>query len=412
MSVATPAAQAQIIQIGTAKSCKGPGCSDRYDNPRNLGRKNNRQDAKYRANVKAYKPVNRGKYGFKVKYRKYNNIRKRGWGKNRCQQSPRHKYTKLRKIDGKGPRLIGGGLFRRYFVVRRSSDDQICGPRISVRHRDVNTVCQPRFKMKHQNLGKVCTPRVPAIKHRDLNTVCQPKFTMKHRSLDRVCTPRLPAIKHKNFDKFTCGRLVIHHTPNHKYKVPCDPNITAPTTNMEHVANDIKRFFTNKKKFCQLEKVYSGVSTGYPVETEEHGLAIVKKFKIKPKVYKYARWGGDSTDIKIRKRKVNTIKHIMVQVPRDGFFDKIGGLFKGSQFKTVKLSEAESKRIMMEQLMERGKIDWLVRMYPEERPNLQQIKIDYGLYRKPLFLKRMEAEQAKAAEEQARPNAPKALPGD
>ena len=250
--------------------------------------------------------------------------------------------------------------------------------------------------IKHRSLDKVCTPRLPKI---------------KHRSLDKVCTPRLPRIKHQNFDKFTCGRLVISHTPNHKYKVPCDPNITAPTTNMEYVADDIIRFFTRKRKFCQLEKLYSGVSPGYPIETQEHGTAIVKKFKIKNKVFESARWGGDSTDIKIRKRKVRAIKHIIVEVDRKGFFGGIAKLF-GKDRKTVKLSVEETRQIMIKQLMLRGKIDWLVRMYPEERPNLQQIKIDYGYYRKPLFLKKIEAEQAKQAADDETPPKPQPLPGD
>ena len=135
-----------MVQIGPAKSCKGPGCSDRYNNPKNLGRKQGTKLFKWRSNVKKYKPVNRGRYGYKVKYRKYNNIRKRGWGKNVCQKSPSHK--KQKKWARHKNRNIKGGLFRKWFVVNRSSNDQICGSRVSVRHKNLGTVCQPKFKMK------------------------------------------------------------------------------------------------------------------------------------------------------------------------------------------------------------------------------------------------------------------------
>jgi hypothetical protein len=43
-----------------------------------------------------------------------------------------------------------------------------------------------------------------------------------------------------------------------------------------------------------------------------------------------------------------------------------------------KLSREETKEIMIRELIKRQKYVWLVRMYPEERPNLDNLKTLYG----------------------------------
>ena len=72
-----------------------------------------------------------------------------------------------------------------------------------------------------------------------------------------------------------------------------------------------------------------------------------------------------------KEKEIRAVKHIIVEVPRSkDRFRKGNG---DPSLKKVKLSRAETKTIMMRELVERNKLNWLVRIYPEERQNIKSI---------------------------------------
>ena len=94
---------------------------------------------------------------------------------------------------------------------------------------------------------------------------------------------------------------------------------------------------------------YSGVSQGNVVETS-YGPAVVEDYVVKKDIYYPTR--------------------IIVSIPKSKPRDKKGE----PRLKMIKLSKAETKEIMIRELVKRRKFIWLVRMYPEERRNLDNLK--------------------------------------
>ncbi|MCS7073958.1 MAG: hypothetical protein NZ108_05785, partial [Bacteroidia bacterium] len=256
------------------------------------------------------------------------------------------------------------------FAIRhRNYQSKTCA-KLSIQHRDLSNKCYARLQIKHQNYQTKCYARLQ-IKHRDFSNKCYARLQIKHRSLHNVCYARLQ-VKHKSFDGFTCGRVLIKHVPLHKYKVYCDPNIKQPETNMERIGKEIKILFTRHKKFCKLNDIHSGVAVGNVIETSKYDKAIVKDYIVQKKILRYKRYpNGDSTMTCTKEKEIRAVKHIIVEVPRSK--DKYRTSNGNPALKKVKLSRAETKTIMMRELVERNKLNWLVRIYPEERQNLKAI---------------------------------------
>ncbi|MEM7036862.1 MAG: hypothetical protein AAF570_07785, partial [Bacteroidota bacterium] len=175
-----------------------------------------------------------------------------------------------------------------------------------------------------------------------------PPVRIKHQDLSRKCYPMI-VIKHKDMSKFSCTELRIRHTDLNKVKIPCDPNMRDHTTTMERIGKEVKYWFTRHKRFCKLEARYSGVSQGNVVETSV-GTAIVENYVVKKNLYYPVR--------------------IIVSIPKDRPRTKKGD----ARLKYIKLTREETKEIMIRELIKRRKFIWLVRMYPEERKNLESLK--------------------------------------
>lgn len=250
--------------------------------------------------------------------------------------------------------------------IRHKDLAQVCYPRFKVKHKDLQAKCLPRFKVKHKDLQSKCYP-TPKVKHKNLSAACLPRYKVKHKDLNNVCYKpavkvrhkslnnvcyRPIVIRHKNMDKLSCTELQIRHTDLNKVKIACDPNMRDHTTTMERIGKEVKYWFTRHKKFCKLEARYSGVSQGNIVETSL-GTAVVE-------------------DYVVRKNTYYPIK-IVVSIPRDKGRDKKGE----PRLSYHKLTREETKEIMIRELIKRQKFIWLVRMYPEERPNLDALKTLY-----------------------------------
>lgn len=88
------------------------------------------------------------------------------------------------------------------------------------------------------------------------------------------------------------------------------------------------------------------------IETS-YGLAVVKDYVVK--------------------KDKNYPTKLIVELARGKLRDSKGY----PRLKEIKLSEAETKEIMIRELIRRQKYIWLVRMYPEERKNLDDLKVLY-----------------------------------
>jgi hypothetical protein len=84
----------------------------------------------------------------------------------------------------------------------------------------------------------------------------------------------------------------------------------------------------------------------------------------------------DSTKAKIERRYVPGIRRIYVMVLKD--YDNPRLWTGKGNMKRVQLSELETKTIMVENLVKRNRLYWLVRMYPEERQNLPTLLEKYA----------------------------------
>lgn len=273
---------------------------------------------------------------------------------SRKQFEPKHLSTvrKMRKatypIVKMKHRRLNAKCTERYTKHKDLSSK--CYPRLKTKHRDLQSKCYPVPKVKHKNLSSVCMPKY-VVKHKNLSSVCyKPSAKIKHMDLSQKCYPRL-IIRHKNMNEYSCTEPKIIHTPLSKYKVLCDPNITKGTTTMQRIGKEIKYWFTKHKRFCDLEKRYSGVTVGVVVETK-YGTAVVTDYVVKKDIYYPVR--------------------IEVAIARPRTEDG------EPRVRTILLSREETKEIMIEELIKRKKYIWLVRMYPEERKNLEKLKELYA----------------------------------
>lgn len=142
------------------------------------------------------------------------------------------------------------------------------------------------------------------------------------------------------------------------------------------IAHSVKELFTNKQKHCKINAVNSGIAAGQVVQTEKYGKVVVSDFVIGKKKNSFYKF----IDKEEKKRapvtkKVSAVRNIVVKVPINEKPRKNNG---EPHFKKVKLSRAESKEIIMQQLVQRKNLSLLVQMYPEERENIDALKIKYG----------------------------------
>jgi len=120
---------------------------------------------------------------------------------------------------------------------------------------------------------------------------------------------------------------------------------------------------------------YAGFGAGQVVQTENYELAVVEDFIIRKREQQFVRWDADSTRYRIDKVKTPVVERIVVRVPRRGRWRGLDGRLLS---KKVKLSKQETKTLMLQALVQRNKLHWLVRMYPEEQPNLPVLVAKYA----------------------------------
>lgn len=312
-------------------------------------------------------------------------------------------YPKLRIAHQPVPQFCAPKLLIKHSWVHNN-----CYPKLRIPHKSFENMCYPKLRIQHQNLGSVCyQPKIRyrrfdfnrvacypklQIRHQDLSQVCLPKLRIRHKDLSQVCYqpkiryqrtdfnkfpcyPKLQ-IKHKDFNQFSCGMPQIAHRPFGSYKVACDPNILSPTTNMERIGKEVKYLFTNHRKHCKLQAIHSGVSVGSIVETKVWKKVVVADYIVRKKRLRFVRYtDGDSLNGHIVHKPIPSVRNIVVWVPKKGGMRKPNGI---PNFKKVRLTVNETKEIMIQNLLIRDKVNWLVQMYPEERMNLEVLKKKYN----------------------------------
>jgi hypothetical protein len=155
---------------------------------------------------------------------------------------------------------------------------------------------------------------------------------------------------------------------------------------MERVGKDIKNFFTNHRRQCKLMNTYSGVGIGALVESERFGQVQVVDFVLRNRIYYRYRWDVDSTDVHRDKVKIKSVHRFVVNTPRHGRWRTVDGR---PNVRRRRLSYEETKQIMLAHLIQRDQIAWLVRMYPEERENIEALRLQYApgiVFHRPLWI--------------------------
>lgn len=160
-----------------------------------------------------------------------------------------------------------------------------------------------------------------------------------------------------------------------RYRLGCDPNLRSRTTTAERLGKRIKWFFTNKRKQCAIMPLFTSVSAGEMIETARYGNAIVVDFKIRNRVEEFIEYPDDmALKGQKRKRKWRAIYRITLKVTEN---DPDFPLTRKGYY-LVCLSPEETKEVMIRYLIEKGMIDDLPRMYPEERANIAAWQEVYG----------------------------------
>lgn len=142
---------------------------------------------------------------------------------------------------------------------------------------------------------------------------------------------------------------------------------------------EVKSICTNKRRHCKIMPVYTGVTQGSVIQTTDYGRAFVKDYIIGKRKITYYRYQFAPDDGKKKKKivkKVKSVKKLVIWVERDQNLRKANGK---ANLKTVTLDEAETKKVMIEQLVRRRKFDWILLIYPEERQHIQELIYRYSL---------------------------------
>ncbi|MFN7708604.1 MAG: hypothetical protein ACK5QE_08095 [Sphingobacteriia bacterium] len=262
-------------------------------------------------------------------------------------------------------RTVDGSACLRRAVRHQGLDGTACR-QLRIQHRMVDGTTCSRLRIRHQSLdGTTC--RRLRIQHRSLDGTACSRLRIRHQSLDGTACRQL-RIRHRSLDGTTCGHLKIKHTPLHKYRVPCDPSMKR-TTNLERAAYQMQMLMRNHKKNCKLSNVVSSLSAGQMVKTEDYGTVMIADYVIDKRIKRMVRWAdADSSKKRIVKLKRAAVRNLIVIVPVDPAMrrNRQGEV----TFKRVLLSEAETKDLMIEHFIQKGMTEQLIRMYPEERPNL------------------------------------------
>jgi hypothetical protein len=230
------------------------------------------------------------------------------------------------------------------------------------RRRSLENKCYAQLRMSHRSLDRVCSNRPYVIHHRDVQTKCYPTMLIRHRSLDA----------------YTCGGVTIkHRSPE---QMSCATPENRDLSPLQKFAMKVKYHLSNNRRHCKITALYSGISAGEIVETNDNGTGVVVDYKIGRYATTFVRYNGkDSTKVKIERKYVPGIRRLFVMVVKDPNHPRdLNGM---PLMRKVQLSEGETKALMLQSLVRRRRLEWLVRMYPEERQNLQELLEKYAVKR-------------------------------
>jgi hypothetical protein len=141
---------------------------------------------------------------------------------------------------------------------------------------------------------------------------------------------------------------------------------------------EVKNMCTGKRRHCKIMPVYSGVTQGSVIQTTQYGQAFVKDYKIgKRKIvfYRYDHAPDDGRKKKKVVKKVRSVTKLVIWVEKGSMLRKPNGK---PNLKTVTLDEAETKKVMIEQLVRRRQFDWILLIYPEERQHIRELIYRYS----------------------------------
>ncbi len=165
----------------------------------------------------------------------------------------------------------------------------------------------------------------------------------------------------------------------------CDPAQRQMAYDIDALGNGVRNTLINNKKFCKLNATYSGISAGQVVKSQKYGFGVVADVELGLKKTNFVRYKDPAAQQRsvagqnerppgrfVRQPNyVAGVKNLVIVVPNPNRKSK------RDAFKRVRLDPDETKEIMLASLVKRNRIDWIVRMYPEERENLLFLKQKY-----------------------------------
>ena len=142
---------------------------------------------------------------------------------------------------------------------------------------------------------------------------------------------------------------------------------------------ELKSLCTGKRRHCKIMPVYSGVTQGSVIQTTNYGQAFVKDYKVgKRKIvfYRYSQAPDDGKKKRKVVKKVKSVTKLVIWVEKGTNLRRANGK---PNLKTVTLDEAETKKVMIEQLVRRRQFEWILLIYPEERQHIRELIYRYSL---------------------------------
>lgn len=179
----------------------------------------------------------------------------------------------------------------------------------------------------------------------------------------------------RRLERFCQPQTRTRHTPLKRYKVQCNPNLSAQTTFPERVADRLEVLLANNRRNCKIIDLFSDISAGEMIETDKYGKALVVDFQVKKRVFQYREYPNIyARKGKLIKRKYRAISNLTLKITdedenfpngKDGYY-------------LVCLNREETKEVIIRNLIIKGKIERVSLVYPEERENIGIWRQKYG----------------------------------
>lgn len=190
--------------------------------------------------------------------------------------------------------------------------------------------------------------------------------------------------KWRKSDNKTYARVRVKHRSLPANSV-CDPNLKVVTTPEKRLAKWVESLFIDNYKNCQFQNIITPIAAGNVIKTKDYGNAVVVNYILGDRIMQEALFKEDGKP-QVIERKYRGIKNIVIEITKEKRMAMIsdGVHFKSINTKNPKaqkivLSLAETKSILIERLLLEGRSQDVLRLYPEERENMDELTKKFNL---------------------------------